>query len=279
MLRIRRRRVAAAPSCCGDCEKRDHRAAARRQRKPLRRGGWRNPLQLPDGRPQVTDNSGASNFTVTIGAAGGDHGTAPRPGFAFYAASHGELKFRVRIAPDGSPDELWSSRDDVIYSLAFRPPGGAPGNRQSGRRARTRRQPGIFAAREADSHQVTSMASGPGGKLFLAAANPGKIFVLGPGDEPEGTFESQPFDAHIFSRCGTHEVVGRKCDAIKAAGGARIEFLRARETPPSRNNWSRGPDRIRTSREIAGLSAGAFHAMESGASRRHKRPCLLKLIR
>ena len=43
------------------------------------------------------------------------------------------------------------------------------------------------------SGQVTSIATGPGGKLFLAAANPGKLFTMGPDNEPEGTFESQPF--------------------------------------------------------------------------------------
>ena len=92
---------------------------------------------------------------------------------------------------------------------------------------------------KAASRQVTSMAAGPGGKLFLAAANPGKIFTLGPGDEPEGTFESQPFDAHIFSRWGRTEWWGQNIAPARNASGARIEFYaRSGNTSDPENNWS-----------------------------------------
>src|ERR1700730_12081799 len=83
------------------------------------------------------------------------------------------------------------------------------------------------------------MASGPGGKLFLAAANPGKIFTLGPDSEPEGSYESQPFDAHLFTRWGHMQWWGRNAAATKNGAGARIEFYtRSGNTSDPGNNWS-----------------------------------------
>ena len=126
---------------------------------------------------------------------------------------------------------------------------------------------------KAASHQVTSIATGPGGKLFLAAANPGKIFTLGPDNEPEGTFESQPFDAHIFSRWGRTEWWGENIAPGKNAGGARIEFFaRSGNTSDPENNWSAwaGPVFECLGRQTR-LSAGAVRAMESRAARRHRR--------
>jgi hypothetical protein len=145
-----------------------------------------------------------------------------------------------RIAADGSPEELWSSRDDLVYALGLLPNGklllgtgnqGAvvelEGNRIFSRLVRT------------TSGQVTSIASGPGGKLFLAAANPGKILTLGPDNEPQGTFESQPFDAHLFTRWGHMQWWGRNAAPARNGGGARIEFYaRSGNTSDPGNNWS-----------------------------------------
>jgi hypothetical protein len=156
-----------------------------------------------------------------------------------------------RIASDGSPEELWSSRDDLVYALGLGPNGklllgtgnqGAvlelEGNHIFSRLVRT------------TSGQVTSMASGPAGKLFLAAANPGKIFTLGPDSEPEGSYESQPFDAHLFTRWGHLQWWGQYTSGLQAGSassagvtkngaGARIEFYtRSGNTSDPGNNWS-----------------------------------------
>jgi hypothetical protein len=107
------------------------------------------------------------------------------------------------------------------------------------------------------SGQVTSIAAGPGGKLFLAAANPGKIFTLGPDNEPEGTYESQPFDANLFARWGRLQWWGQYSGGLQVparpaggapapassparnGGGARIEFYaRSGNTTDPGNNWS-----------------------------------------
>src|SRR5258705_13049510 len=108
-----------------------------------------------------------------------------------------------RIAPDGSPEELWSSRDDLVYALGLRPNGRLLlGTGNQGAVLELEGSHIFSRLVRTASGQVTAMASGPGGKLFLAAATPGKILTLGPDNEPEGSFESQPFDAKLFTRWG-----------------------------------------------------------------------------
>ena len=92
---------------------------------------------------------------------------------------------------------------------------------------------------KATSRQVTSIAAGPGGKLFLAAANPGKVFTLGPENESEGTYESQPFDAHIFSRWGRTVWWGENFAAANNGGASRIAvYARSGNTSDPDSNWS-----------------------------------------
>ena len=108
-----------------------------------------------------------------------------------------------KIAPDGSPSRIWSSRDDIVYALTFDSHGqllAGTGNRGH-----------VFAIEgndefsdllKAAASQVTGFAKAPGGGLYAATSNLGKIFVLGPGPESEGSYESDVFDAKIFSRWG-----------------------------------------------------------------------------
>jgi WD40 repeat protein len=114
-----------------------------------------------------------------------------------------------RIATDGSPSTLWSSHDDLVYTLAFDPQGQllvGTGNRGH-----------IFAITgpdlysdllKAPASQITCFAKAPDGGLYAASSNLGKIFLLGPGPENEGTYESDVFDAKIFSRWGRADFRG-----------------------------------------------------------------------
>ena len=203
--------------------------------------GKKSPASPGQSRSQTTETAPSISFSTTIGGAG----NPSAPPLLTLAAPFTPLptvnsSSVYRIATDGSPDELWSSRDEVIYALGLLPNGKlllGTGN-----------QGAVFELEgdhvysrlvEAPSRQVTSIAAGTDGKLFLAAANPGKIFTLGPGDEPEGTFESQPFDAHIFSRWGRTEWWGQDVAAARNTGGARIEFYaRSGNTSDPENNWS-----------------------------------------
>jgi hypothetical protein len=92
---------------------------------------------------------------------------------------------------------------------------------------------------KATSRQVTAIASGPGGKLFLAAANPGKVFTLGPESESEGTYESQPFDAHIFSHWGRTMWLSENVAPGPGTGGSRVAiYARSGNTSDPDSNWS-----------------------------------------
>lgn len=114
-----------------------------------------------------------------------------------------------RIAPDGSPARLWTSHEDIVYALAF--------DSQGRLLAGTGNRGHIFAITgldefsdllKAPASQVTAFAHTPGGGLCAATSNLGKVFVLGPGPEAEGTYESDVFDARIFSRWGRAEFRG-----------------------------------------------------------------------
>lgn len=115
-----------------------------------------------------------------------------------------------RIAPDGSPSRLWSSRDDIIYALDFDSSGkliAGAGNK--GRIYSIEKNGDYTDLLRASANQVTSFAKAPGGGLYCSSSNLGKIFLISSTLENEGSFESDVEDAHIFSRWGRAEVRGR----------------------------------------------------------------------
>ena len=113
-----------------------------------------------------------------------------------------------RISPDGSPKTIWSSKEDLVYALAFD---------QAGRLlAGTGNKGKIYAIRgndytdlsKASANQVTAFARAPKGGLYCRHQQLGKVFLLGPNPIAEGTYESDVFDAKIFSKWGRAEVRG-----------------------------------------------------------------------
>ena len=108
-----------------------------------------------------------------------------------------------RISPAGATDELWTSRDDVVYGLGLGADGrllAGTGNNGSLLAIDSR---GVFAQlAKAGSAQITGISRGKDGRVFVCTANPGKIFSVGPEFEAEGNYESRSFDAQIFSQWG-----------------------------------------------------------------------------
>jgi len=153
-----------------------------------------------------------------------------------------------RLSSEGAPEELWSSRDDVVYSLALNSDGrllAGTGNNGALLAIDGR---GVYAQlAKAGSAQITGIARNSGGKLFLCTANPGKVFSVGPEYEPEGTYESRSFDAQLFSQWGrldwwspppaTPEKGAGKSSAL---GTPRLEFfVRSGNTEDPGKEWSR----------------------------------------
>ena len=108
-----------------------------------------------------------------------------------------------RISADGAPEELWASREDLVYALGLASDGRLlAGTGNSGALLAIDGR-GVFAQlAKAGSAQITGIAGNSSGKIFLCTSNPGKVFSLGPEYEAEGTFESHSFDAQLFSQWG-----------------------------------------------------------------------------
>src|SRR5580692_12970745 len=156
--------------------------------------------------------------------------TSPFPAPGLGATGGSEI---YRIAPDGAPSRLWTSHEDLVYTLGFD---------QHGRLiAGTGNRGHIFAINgiddftdliKASATQVTAIAAAPGGGLYASSSNLGKVFVLGPGPEPEGTYESDVFDAHIFSLWGRASLRG-------AGNNSSVElFARSGNVDNPDRNWS-----------------------------------------
>src|SRR6266403_609193 len=135
-----------------------------------------------------------------------------------------------RIAPDGSPTRLWTSREDIVYALAFDPQGrllAGTGNR--GHVFAMKGEDDFTDLLKAGTSQVTAFAKAPGGGLYASGSNLGKIFVLGPALQTEGTYESDVFDAKIFSRWGRAD--------FRGTGNMEL-FARSGNVDNPDRNWS-----------------------------------------
>src|SRR5712664_2636642 len=154
-----------------------------------------------------------------------------------------------RLAPDGAPEELWNSRDDVVYSLALNSDGRLLAGTGNGGALLAIDGRGVFAQlAKAGSAQITGIAANSAGKLFLCTANTGKDFSVGPEYEPEGTYESRSFDAQLFSQWGRLDwwdppptPFDKPAGKSSATSGApRLEFfVRSGNTEDPSKEWSR----------------------------------------
>ncbi len=140
-----------------------------------------------------------------------------------------------RIAPDGLWDQLWESRDDAPYDLAFAQDGAViVGTGNKGKIYRLDGDPvrPMLLAR-ASALQITSFYKDAGGRLYYATANPGKLFRLSTERATRGTYESEPHDAQMVSTWGTLSWHGA------ASGGNQIQvFTRSGNTETPDETWS-----------------------------------------
>ena len=173
-------------------------------------------LSLGASAPAPATTTPAPGITITPSPTA----TQPAALFPFPGGSAGGGSDVYRIAPDGSPTKLWTSHEDIVYALAF--------DSQGRLLAGTGNRGHIFAITgleefsdllKAPASQVTAFAKAPGGGLYTATSNLGKLFVLGPQPQGEGTYESDVFDAKIFSRWGRAEFRGTGSVDLYARSG------------------------------------------------------------
>jgi len=162
------------------------------------------PQPAPAGSTGHGAGAQGSASAVSTGGAGANIGTAAIPPFP--TAPGSEV---YQIAPDGSPKRIWSSREDIVYALGFDDQGRLLAGSGNKARVYSIANNGDYVdLLKASATQVTAFTKGPRNGLYVATSNLGKIFLMGPQPDSEGSYESDVFDAHIFSRWGRLEVLG-----------------------------------------------------------------------
>jgi outer membrane protein assembly factor BamB len=198
----------------------------------------RNPTPAPN----MVIATPQSTTTITSGQTGASSQSAAQSVFVAFPPLLTSSIYR--ISPAGAPDELWSSRDDVVYALGLAADGRLlAGTGNSGALLAIDAR-GVFAQlAKSGSAQITGISRGKDGKVFVCTANPGKVFSVGPEFEAEGTYESHSFDAQIFSQWGSLEwwsprTAGENTKTRESQ--PRVEFFaRSGNTEDPGKEWSR----------------------------------------
>jgi hypothetical protein len=189
----------------------------------------------------ITTSQGTTTIT-TAGPITSGQGQPQQPFVPFPPLLSSSI---YRISSDGAPEEVWSSRDDVVYALGLGSDGRLlAGTGNSGALLAIDGR-GVFAQlAKAGSAQITGVVRSSSGKVFLCTSNPGKVFSLGPEYEAEGTYESHSFDAQRFSQWGRLEwwspppAAAAKSSA--SSSDPRLEFfVRSGNTEDPGHEWSR----------------------------------------
>jgi WD40 repeat protein len=196
----------------------------------------------------ISSPQGTTTFTSNASGVTGTVSGQPQQSTPFIAFPPTLSSSIHRLSPEGAPDELWTSRDDVVYSLGFASDGRVLAGTGNNGALLAIDGHGIFAQlAKAGSSQITGIARNADGKVFLCTANPGKVFSVGPEYEAEGTYESRSFDAQHFSQWGRLDWWGPPSAAaastksVAASGGEpRLEFfVRSGNTEDPGKEWSR----------------------------------------
>ena len=206
-----------------------------------KRSGRRERIRLdgrssqPGRQPSPALPPAAPGITITPApSAPQTAGPFPFPGGG---ASGGSDVYR--IAPDGSPTRVWTSREDIVYALAF--------DSQGRLLAGTGNRGHIFAITglddfsdllKAPASQVTAFAKAPGGGLYAATSNLGKVFVLGPGRKPKAPTRAMCLTPR-FSRAGDAPNFAARAAWISMPAAATSTIPTATGVRGKRSTWAR----------------------------------------
>jgi len=200
--------------------------------------------------------------TTTITNVGMQGGAISAPFVAYPQAISSSI---YRITSEGVPEEIWTSREDVVYSLGLNSDGRLLAGTGNNGSLLVIDGHGVYAQlAKAGSAQITGISRASQGKVYLCTANPGKVFSLGPEFEAEGTFESQSFDAKLYSQWGRIEWWGPP--ATTGAGKStkenkepRLEFfVRSGNTEDPGKEWSDWFGPYTTTDALVGAPAARF---------------------
>ncbi len=185
--------------------------------------------------PQQAPVVGAQqNSTLTLQAQPQQalSGAAP---FSFFPSTTGGSEV-VKISAEGAPETLWTSREDLVFAMSLEANGNVLlGTGNKGTIVELEKNRDYAKVASTATAQVTSLLAMRDGRVLAGTANPGKVFTLGPGYETEGSFESDTFDARIFSHWGRITWMG---DGNRAAGPDVAFYVRSGNTSSPEKNWS-----------------------------------------
>ncbi len=188
----------------------------------------------------ITNSQGTTTITSGQTAASSQSAAAP----VFVAFPPLLTSSIYRISPTGAPDELWSSREEIVYSLGLAADGRLLAGTGNTGALLSIDANGVFAQlAKAGSAQITGISRGKDGRVFVCTANPGKVFSVGPEFEADGTYESRSYDAQIFSQWGRLEWWSPRTGDAKSSArdsAPRVEFFaRSGNTEDPGREWSR----------------------------------------
>ncbi len=186
------------------------------------------PPGLPAGVPSQPVGAQAGTGTVVTVTAG----VAPTPRLPFLAAGGTDV---YRIAPDGYPEQVWTSPTELAYALSFDSQGRVLIGTGNEGKVVAVDSPTLFTILvKTPGQQITALLRSSSGRIYLGTANPGKLAATGPELESEGTFESDVFDADLFSQWGRISWQSRSNPAL---GSVQL-FTRSGNTSDPQKNWS-----------------------------------------
>ena len=152
------------------------------------------------------------------------------------------------LTPQGVPRKLWSTREDVVYSLRSTPQGllAATGNR--GKVYRIQEDGAYVDLARATTGQVTAFADAPDG-IWMATSNTGRLYKLASQPQAHGTYLSDVLDSGVFSQFGRMEV--------SSDTGTFALFARSGNVENPERNWSEWK-KVTPNAGPAGIPAARF---------------------
>lgn len=144
-----------------------------------------------------------------------------------------------RIHPDGYSELLWAGRDITAFSLAVAADGAAligTGDKGVIYSVTGRNEYATLAKLE--GQQVTALLPAGQGGWVAVTSNLGAVWSIAPNRATEGTWESEPLDARVFSTWGLAVVAGE----IPAGGRVSISSRSGNTEKPEKtwSDWSDG---------------------------------------
>jgi len=191
------------------------------------------PPSAPEPPPQSLTPNVTTEITVVAVA---DSAPGPVQTSGGGSARSGPTSGAIfRILPDGAWDQIWESREDVPYDVAFEPGGSilvATGNKgKIYRLSGDPYQPTLIA--RANAQQITSIVTEREGRVLVATSNPGKLIRLGSARADRGTYTSDVRDAQTVALWGTIKW------QESTAPGTRVEIsTRSGNTRTPDETWS-----------------------------------------